>query len=66
MSTFDLFAKTGLGYGAGTERRAPPPLSLALTFTSLELRDAAMEDFDNMEASLGYARAIMTKTGNDR
>lgn len=36
-------------------------LEEALTFTHLELRDAAMEDFD-MEASLGYARAIMTKT----
>jgi hypothetical protein len=32
-----------------------------LTFTSLELRDAAMEDFD-MEASLGFARAVMTRT----
>ena len=36
-------------------------LEEALTFTNLELRDAAMEDFD-MEASLGYARAVVTKT----
>jgi len=36
-------------------------LEEALTFTSLELRDAAMEDFD-MEASLGFARAVMTST----
>ena len=36
-------------------------LEEALTFTSLELRDAAVEDFD-MEASLGYARAVMTRT----
>ncbi|MFL6202707.1 MAG: zinc ribbon domain-containing protein [Thermoanaerobaculia bacterium] len=36
-------------------------LEEALTFTSLELRDAAMEDFD-MEASLGFARAVMTRT----
>lgn len=28
---------------------------------SLELRDAAVEDFD-MEASLGFARAVMTRT----
>ena len=36
-------------------------LEEALTFTHLELRDAALEDFD-MEASLGYARVVMTKT----
>ena len=36
-------------------------LEEALTFTSLELRDAAVEDFD-MEASLGFARAVMTRT----
>jgi hypothetical protein len=36
-------------------------LEEALTFTSLELRDAAMEDFD-MEASLGFARSVMTRT----
>jgi hypothetical protein len=36
-------------------------LEEALTFTSLELRDAAMEDFD-MDASLGFARAVMTRT----
>ena len=32
-----------------------------LTYTSLELRAAAMEGFD-MEASLGFARAVMTRT----
>jgi hypothetical protein len=36
-------------------------LEASLTFTSLELRDAAMEDFD-MEASPGFARAVMTRT----
>ena len=36
-------------------------LEEAQTFTSLELRDAAVEDFD-MEASLGFARAVMTRT----
>jgi hypothetical protein len=36
-------------------------LEEVLTFTSLELRDAAMEDFD-MEASLGFARGAMTRT----
>lgn len=36
-------------------------LAASPTYTSLELRDAAMEDFD-MEASLGFARAVMTRT----
>ncbi|HEX2223282.1 MAG TPA: recombinase family protein [Thermoanaerobaculia bacterium] len=36
-------------------------LEEAMTFTHLELRDAVLEDFD-MEASLGYARAVITKT----
>ncbi len=36
-------------------------LEEALTFAHLELRDAALEDFD-MEASWGYGRAILTNT----
>ena len=36
-------------------------LEESLTFAQLELRDAAVEDFD-MEASLGFARAVLTNT----
>jgi hypothetical protein len=36
-------------------------LEEALAFAQLDLQDATLEDFD-MEASLGYARAVMTRT----